>query len=164
MQLEPTSKTPDDARVLRVTFRVSACLAYRSLAIDLVATLVDHVTSADRGFRDEITTAFGEAFNNVAIHSYRNRTDGMLDVEAELGADHMTLKLIDTGVSADFSNIAEPDLDALPEGGLGVFMMRSLVDELVYRAGSPNVLSLTKRTPPRSDRAAAAPVSTPESP
>jgi serine/threonine-protein kinase RsbW len=80
------------------------------------------------------------------IHGYRGRSDGMLDVEAELGSDHMTLRLIDDGVQADLSNVNPPDLDTLPEGGLGIFMIHSLVDEVVYNSGTPNVLSLTKRT------------------
>jgi hypothetical protein len=29
---------------------------------------------------------------------------------------------------------------------MGVFMIHALVDEVIYRGGSPNVLSLTKRT------------------
>jgi serine/threonine-protein kinase RsbW len=129
-----------------VTFRLRATLAHRSLAIDLVSALVDHVKANDRAFRNAITTAFGEAFNNVVIHAYRGRTDGMLDVEAELGSDHMTLRLIDDGVKVDLSSVDPPDLDALPEGGLGIFMIHSLVDEVVYNSGTPNVLSLTKRT------------------
>ena len=130
----------------RVSFRVSARLAHRGLAIDLISTLVGHVKTADSSFRDAITTAFGEAFNNVVVHGYAKRSDGMLEVDAELGPAHMTLTLTDTGASADLTVVPLPDLETLPEGGLGVFMMHSLVDEVVYRAGSPNVLSLTKRT------------------
>ncbi len=137
---------PPAVNVLRVSFRVPASLAHRSLAIDLVSTLVEHVASADRAFRNAITTAFGEAFNNVVIHGYKNRTDGMLDVEAELGPDHMTLKLRDDGLHADLASVPTPDLDAVPEGGLGIFMINALVDEVVYESGTPNVLSLTKRT------------------
>lgn len=132
--------------VLRVTFRLQATLAHRSLAIDLVSTLVEHVTNADRAFRNAITTAFGEAFNNIVIHAYKGRSDGLLDVEAELGRDHMTLKLSDDGFHADLASVEAPDLDALPEGGLGIFMINALVDEVVYASGTPNVLSLTKRT------------------
>lgn len=146
MKVEKTSNGSGQPAVTRVTFRLSACLAHRSLAIDLVSTLVEHVSTADRSFRNAITTAFGEAFNNVVVHGYKGRSDGMIDVEAELGSDHMTLKLMDCGVEADFSTVTAPDLDSMPEGGLGLFMIRSLVDEVVYRSGTPNVLSLTKRT------------------
>lgn len=156
MNIETTSNGPGEPTVTRVTFRLRAILAHRSLAIDLVSALVEHVSTADRGFRNAITTAFGEAFNNVAIHGYRNRSDGMLDVEAELGSDHMTLKLMDDGVQADLSTVSPPNLDALPEGGLGLFMIRALVDEVVYLSGTPNVLSLTKRTTPGPDPSAGA--------
>ena len=149
MNVETTSNGTSgegEPTVTRVSFRLQASLAYRSLAIALVSTLVEHVKTADRSFRNDITTAFGEAFNNVVIHGYKNRTDGMLDVEAELGPEHMTLKLMDDGIQADLSNVKAPNLDTLPEGGLGIFMIHSLVDEVVYNSGTPNVLSLTKRT------------------
>ena len=146
MNVETKPSDAGEPTVTHVTFRLRASLAHRSLAIDLVSTLVEHVKSADRDFRNAITTAFGEAFNNVVIHGYRNRTDGMLDVEAELGSDHMTLRLIDDGVQADLSSVTPPDLSTLPEGGLGIFMIHALVDEVVYNSGTRNVLSLTKRT------------------
>ena len=146
MNVETKSNGPGEPTVTHVTFRLRASLAHRSLAIDLVSTLVEHVKSADRDFRNAITTAFGEAFNNVVIHGYRDRTDGMLDVEAELGSNHMTLRLIDDGVQADLSSVTPPDLSTLPEGGLGIFMIHALVDEVVYNSGTRNVLSLTKRT------------------
>jgi hypothetical protein len=65
---------------------------------------------------------------------------------AELGADEMTLTLIDTGQAVDFNGVNPPDLDSMPERGMGVYMIHALVDEVVYRGGAPNVLSLTKRT------------------
>ena len=42
--------------------------------------------------------------------------------------------------------VTPPDLSTLPEGGLGIFMIHALVDEVVYNSGTRNVLSLTKRT------------------
>lgn len=156
MRIETTSGGRKEASVTRVTFRLQAVLAHRSLAIDLVSTLAEQISTADRPFRNAITTAFGEAFNNIAIHAYKGRTDGMLEVEAELGSDHMTLRLLDEGMRADLSAVDVPDLDALPEGGLGVFMMHALVDEVVYESGPPNVLSLTKRTSSAPGRSAGA--------
>jgi len=129
-----------------MAFRIRAALEHRHLAIDLVSTLVAHVPDADSSFRHELITAFGEAFNNIVIHGYRDRDDGILDVEAELAPDHITLHLKDEGQEVDFAGLRPPDLQSMPEGGLGVFMIHALVDEVVYRGGKPNVLSLTKRT------------------
>lgn len=129
----------------RVTFRLRATLEHRQVALDLVSTLLSHVSSADRAFRDEMLTAFSEAFNMVAIHGHRERFDGMLDVEAEMTADAMTLRLTDSGLELDFARVATPDLDSIAERGTSVFMIRSTVDDVAYRGGPPNVLTLTKR-------------------
>jgi serine/threonine-protein kinase RsbW len=93
-----------------------------------------------------LVTAFGEAFNNIVIHGYRGRSDGMLDIDAEMTPNQITLRLIDTGRAVQFGDIAEPDLTSMPESGMGVFMIHALVDEVSYCGGSPNVLSLIKRT------------------
>jgi serine/threonine-protein kinase RsbW len=58
----------------------------------------------------------------------------------------MTLRLIDTGQPNALSGVRPPDLEALPESGMGVFMIQSLVDDVNYKCGPPNVLSLIKRT------------------
>jgi serine/threonine-protein kinase RsbW len=137
---------PKDGSITRVSFRLKATLDHRPLAIDLVSTLVSHVRAADRMFRHEIVTAFGEAFNNIVIHGYCDIADGVLEVEADIGTDAMTLRLIDVGKAVDFGGLRPPDLDSMPERGMGVFMIHALVDEVVYRGGQPNVLSLTKRT------------------
>ena len=132
--------------VTRVALRFPAVIGYRPVAIDLVSALIRQVELADGNFRNEMVTAFGEAFNNIVIHGYRGRSDGMLDIEAEMGATEMTIRLIDTGREVDFNDVEPPDLTTMPESGMGVFMIHALVDEVIYRGGSPNVLSLTKRT------------------
>jgi serine/threonine-protein kinase RsbW len=131
----------------RVSFRLPAVLENRHLAIRLVRALIEHVPTADQQFRDEMITAFGEAFNNIVMHGYSGRDDGVLDVEAHLAADSITLDLIDNGRAIDFARVNPPDLDSMPEGGMGMFMIHALVDEVVYRDGEVNVLSLTKRSP-----------------
>lgn len=141
-----TERREHDA-VTRVTFRVPARLAARALAFELVKTIVRHVPGADADFGHAVTTAFGEAFNNVVLHAYRDREGGVLEVEADVGEGVLVLRLKDDGAAAAFEEVPEPDLDSLPEGGLGVFMMRALLDEVSYAAGSPNVLTLTKRVP-----------------
>jgi len=137
---------PAEGCLTKMAFRLQATLDHRPLAIDLISTLVAHIPTADRMFRHEIVTAFGEAFNNIVIHGYRDRTDGILDVEADLSDDTMTLRLMDMGRAVDFGGLSPPDLDSMPERGMGVFMIHALVDEVVYQGGAPNVLSLTKRT------------------
>jgi serine/threonine-protein kinase RsbW len=59
-------------------------------------------------------------------------------------ADRVVITITDYGGSFDPSAVPAPDLDALPEGGLGLFIIESFMDDVVYSPGPPNILRLTK--------------------
>ncbi len=62
--------------------------------------------------------------------------------------DGITIELRDRGAGFAMDQVPEPDIDALPERGLGIFIMRSMMDEVHYQLGDgqqPNVLTLRKR-------------------
>ena len=139
-----------------IRLRVPGSLRYRDLAIRVVAAACKLVGReapegdeelpegrADPHFDAAVVSAFGEAFNNVAIHSYRGRK-GDLDVEIDVERDRITIRLIDFGLTFDPMKVPEPDLDSLPESGMGIYIMRSFMDDVRYQSGSPNVLSMTK--------------------
>lgn len=138
-----------------IRLQVPGSLEFRDLAIRVVAAACKLVhVGADAGdearadFDNQVVSAFGEAFNNAVIHSYRGRREGTLELEVDV-TDHgshqgITLRLCDYGHSFDPTTVAEPDLDALPESGLGLYIMRSFMDSVSYQAGAPNVLAMTK--------------------
>ena len=105
----------------------------------------DGALVAHAEFDDQVVSAFGEAFNNVAIHGYRGREPGEVEIAIDSGRDYITVHVSDYGHSFDPAAVPAPDLDALPESGMGLYIIRSFMTEVSYRAGSPNVLSLTKR-------------------
>jgi len=97
------------------------------------------------GFTDQVVSAVGEVFNNIALHCYQDRPSDIVRVRMTIEASVLRLTIEDYGASFDPLTARVPDLDALPESGLGIFIMRSLMDEVSYRAGRPNVLTLSKR-------------------
>jgi serine/threonine-protein kinase RsbW len=103
------------------------------------------------GFTNQVVSAVGEGFNNIVLHCYRNRTADVVRLHMKIHADGLQSTLEDFGASFDPANASVPDLDAMPESGLGVFIMRSLMDEVNYRAGWPNVLIMSKRIHECSD-------------
>jgi serine/threonine-protein kinase RsbW len=109
----------------------------------MVASACKLVPNPSDDFYDEVISAFGEAFNNVVIHSY-GLEGGELEIEIEPGVDRLTIRLMDYGKTFDVSGVPAPNLDSLPESGLGVFIMRSFMDDITYLSGKPNVLSMTK--------------------
>lgn len=96
-------------------------------------------------FEAQTLSAFGEAFNNIAIHGYRGGTPGDVDIEIETDEEGIVIRLMDTGSSFDPNCVAVPDMADLPESGMGLFIINSFMDEVDYRPGRPNVLRLAKR-------------------
>ena len=136
-----------------IRLQVPGSLEFRDLAIRVVAAACKLVSGAASDearadFDNQVVSAFGEAFNNAVIHSYHGRGEGALEIEVEVtaaGPQHgITLRICDYGQSFDPTDVKEPDLDALPESGLGLYIMRSFMDSVSYQAGAPNVLAMTK--------------------
>ncbi len=110
-------------------------------------------------FDAEVVSAFSEVFNNICLHSYGNgRGVGEVEIEIETTEQSVSIRMVDDGEPFDISEVPSPDLDAMPEGGLGVFIIRSFVDEFEYNPGPPNEWILKKSRAPedkQSERAAA---------
>jgi len=96
-------------------------------------------------FRMDLLSAVGEAYNNIVLHGYAGRTPGPIQMKIRNCSQCVRVEIRDTGESFDPAQAPAPDLASLPESGIGIFLMRSMVDEMSYVAGCPNVLTLVKR-------------------
>lgn len=106
------------------------------------------------GFSDKdvynIQLATDEAASNIIEHAYENIKNGILELSCDVKGESITIILIDHGESFDPSQIPLPDLKAdLSDrkiGGLGIFLMRKLMDEVHYepKADKSNVLTMIK--------------------
>jgi serine/threonine-protein kinase RsbW len=89
---------------------------------------------------------------NIFNYAYTGQDPG--DVEVRCHAEEqgrLIVKFLDTGIPFDVTTLAAPDLDAsLSErkvGGLGIFLIRKMVDEVSYqREEDHNVLTFVLRT------------------
>ena len=107
------------------------------------------------GFTDKdvynIQLATDEAASNIIEHAYEKITNGVLELSCGVRDDLITIILIDHGESFDPSEIPLPDLKAdLSDrkiGGLGIFLMRKLMDDVHYEvtANRGNILTMSKR-------------------
>jgi len=107
------------------------------------------------GFGDRdvynIQLAADEAASNIIEHAYEGVSNGVLEISCGVKGNVITIILVDHGESFDPSEIPMPDLKAdLSErkiGGLGIFLMRKLMDEVHYeiKPNKNNVLTMTKR-------------------
>jgi serine/threonine-protein kinase RsbW len=126
-----------------IQMNLPARLEHRESALRLVHSALREVGGTG-DFHHAVISAFSEAFNNIAMHAYAAGAGGNLEAEIEVGEESVTIRLRDWGVSFNLDHVIEPDLDALPESGMGLFIIRSFMDEVTYQPGTPNVLSMTK--------------------
>jgi serine/threonine-protein kinase RsbW len=95
--------------------------------------------------------AADEAASNIIEHAYEGISNAALDVTCNMRGDTLTITMHDTGRYFDPSKVKKPDLKAdLSDrqiGGLGVYLMRKLMDEVRYESNSKtgNLLTMTKR-------------------
>jgi serine/threonine-protein kinase RsbW len=127
-----------------ITFR-DVVLRTTSAASKLVSI---GTRESEQTFSAHIVSAVGEAFNNIALHGYSGRQPDIVRMTIDIGRGFLRVTLEDFGHSFDPNDATQPDLDSLPESGLGVFIMKSFMDEISYTNGRPNVLTLLKRIEP----------------
>lgn len=94
--------------------------------------------------------AVDEACTNVIEHGYRGEDRGPISVECEATPGELVISIFDQAGHFDPTRVPEPNtkapLDELRVGGLGLFLMRRVMDavEFSYEDGG-NKLVLIKR-------------------
>lgn len=121
--------------------------------LDEIREFVGDIARAG-GFGDKdvynIQLAADEAASNIIEHAYEGVKNGVLEISCGMRDGAITIIMVDHGESFDPSAIPLPDLKAdLSErkiGGLGIFLMRKLMDEVRYESrNTGNVLTMIKR-------------------
>lgn len=97
-----------------------------------------------------IQLATDEAVSNIIKHAYEGISNASFKLSCDFKDDRLVITVIDHGKSFDPSKVALPDIKAdLSDrkiGGLGIFLMRKLMDEVRYEiTASGNLLTLVKR-------------------
>src|SRR4030042_2553288 len=95
---------------------------------------------------NEIELAMEEALVNIFNYAYQDNT-GDVEVICSLNNDLFIVDIIDSGIPFNVLSHKDPDLTSdISEreiGGLGVFLMKKLTDDIQYRReNDKNILSL----------------------
>ena len=96
---------------------------------------------------DAVVMATDEAVNNVMRHAHRGHPEATLQIQCFLHPDSIEVRLLDEGAPFDLAAVPHLDPSELRIGGRGVFLMRSLMDELSCqpRGAHGNTLRMVKR-------------------
>jgi serine/threonine-protein kinase RsbW len=98
-----------------------------------------------------VQLAVDEACSNIIEHAYEGIPDGRIEITCEAKKSSLTIKICDWGKSFDPSIVEAPELsDDLSErqiGGLGIFLMRKMMDKVTYHSepGKGNRLVMVKK-------------------
>jgi anti-sigma regulatory factor (Ser/Thr protein kinase) len=148
------------AAPIRLT--VPGTLRYRSLAVRVVAEsarLVSCSAIKDPNdplahdvrdpFDTAVVSAFAEIFNNVVIHAYHRKAGGSIEMTITPLERELVIELRDHGAPFDIEGVAPLptvlDDTTLPEGGMGIHIAKTMLDEMTYEPGPPNLWRLCKR-------------------
>lgn len=90
-----------------------------------------------------------EAVSNVIHYAYPNQEGKEINIEASLMNDNLIFVITDSGIAFDPTSVPDTDItlpaDERPIGGLGIFIIKQIMNEVNYRrVDGKNVFTLKK--------------------
>jgi len=128
--------------------------AYLRLIGDYVA-FISRRMGFPEGEVARIRLAVDEACMNVLHHAYGRDQRAHFSISCAEEEDHLRIVIWDGGPAFDLSHVPRPNLEAPLEkrniGGLGLYLMRQVMDEVrLEEQTEGKALILRKRVPPAS--------------
>lgn len=124
---------------------------YESLeAIDRFVAGAAKQVSFDECAVYQVQLAVDEACSNIIEHAYGGEGAGVIECTYHVKGDVLTIVLRDNGHPFDPEAVPEPnlatDLEARDGGGLGLYFIHRIMDEVEFDFGSEggNVLTMVK--------------------
>ncbi len=114
-----------------ISLRIPCNTNYISIA-RTTAALIASKLDFDIESIEDIRIAVSEACNNAIQHSQQNNS--YFEIEYILEKNTFIARIIDSGKGYDENAYQEPDLKELNESGLGIFIMKALMDEVEINA------------------------------
>ncbi len=101
----------------------------------------------------KVVLAVDEACSNVIKHAYKNKSGQPIVVICSILPTKLEITILDHGEPADMKTIKSRRLDDIRPGGLGIHLIKSVMDEVSYVNGTEagNRLILCKNLPERKE-------------
>jgi serine/threonine-protein kinase RsbW len=98
---------------------------------------------------EDIKVAVSEACSNILCHSNIG-DEHFYRVECTLHDNRFEIIVVDDGVGFDADNYEEPDPECLQVGGLGIYIIKALMDEVDVESqdGTGTMIRMTKNIAP----------------
>ncbi|WP_042162662.1 anti-sigma B factor RsbW [Paenibacillus gorillae] len=133
-----------------------------SLTIPAQAEYIDMVRLALFGFAnkagfsyediEDMKVAVTEACNNAVLHAYEDGQTGVIEIVFEYIEDRIHIRIKDAGESFSYNpavnkaaSLHNRPLSEASAGGLGIYLMHALMDQVEVRTELGTEVILTKR-------------------
>ncbi len=83
---------------------------------------------------EDMKIAVSEACNNAITHGCKSCNEGEYNINFVLTGEKITISVYDKGEGCELKNIKKPDFSKLKEGGLGIFIIKSLMDDVEVKS------------------------------
>jgi serine/threonine-protein kinase RsbW len=100
---------------------------------------------------EDMKVAVAEACNNAVVHAYEPGRSGTMDIRFELLEAGLRISVKDQGTSFNYAekvlqaqSLHEKTLDEANVGGLGIYLMQALMDEVEVNSDGGTEVILTK--------------------
>jgi serine/threonine-protein kinase RsbW len=111
--------------------------------------------ASDMGFSfediDDMKVAVAEACNNSVLHGYSTNNPGVIEIDFIVQDAALSIKVKDHGtsfnnpdVSVKPSPLQDVEVGELPVGGLGIYLMQALMDEVIISSEHGTEVIMTK--------------------
>jgi len=134
--------------------KLSLCLSTRLDQLERIYNAVDELGESEEWPPDmvyQVKLVLEELGVNIVSHGHANDPDHEFEVVLDSDPEALTIEVRDEGPAFNpLTDALEPDiesgLDERPVGGLGIYLVRTMMDELSYRReNDKNVLTILKR-------------------
>lgn len=79
---------------------------------------------------EDMKVAVGEACTNAIMHGCTCAKDSKFNIDFISNGEKLTISVYDDGKGCEVDSIQKPDLNKPKEGGLGIFIIESLMDDV----------------------------------
>lgn len=104
----------------------------------------------DTSLQFDLNLALEEVLANVVLYGYDDAKEHDILIRVSIGAEELTMEIEDDGHAFNPLDQPAPDLarplEERQAGGLGIFLIRKVIDQVEYRReNGKNILTLKKK-------------------
>jgi len=130
-----------------LTIKFPQKLSYLRLATGASRLLCETIKEVKlpSSFTDEVELAVSEACTNAIRHGASGDAAAVVTVNFQVHETQMIIEVSDQGAGFNFEEFPEPAFDRHPEGGYGLYIIRSMMDTVSYQRNEQlNTLTMKK--------------------